>query len=112
MERPFNARVTTTTRWLPMVVVLMIVMEGGSILVEQGAPVCVCQGKTQSGSINGIPWSDNCHDWPDTTIKRDHNPSCSIETYGGGMICCHHEIYLLDQNQTIRTTKWVYFHWR
>ena len=37
----------------------------------------------------------------DTTIKRDHNPSCSIETYGGGMICCHHEIYLLDQNQVI-----------
>ena len=74
---------------------------GHLVLVEQGAPVCVCQGKTQSGSINGIPWSDNCHDWPDTTIKRDHNPSCSIETYGGGMICCHHEIYLLDQNQTI-----------
>ena len=71
------------------------------ILVEVGAPVCVCKGKTLSGSINGIPWSDNCHDWPDTTIKRDHNPSCSIETYGGGMICCHHGIYLLDKEQVI-----------
>ena len=77
--------------------------KGGNtlILVEVGAPVCVCKGKTLSGSINGIPWSDNCHDWPDTTIKRDHNPSCSIETYGGGMICCHHEIYLLDKDQVI-----------
>ena len=82
---------------------------GGSlVLVEQGAPVCVCEGKEQSGSINGIPWSDNCHDWPDTTIKRDHNPSCSIETYGGGMICCHHGIYLLDKKQTIPPATFKY----
>ena len=71
------------------------------VLVEVGAPMCVCRGEKLSGSINGIPWSDNCHDWPDTTIKRDHNPSCSIETYGGGMICCHHGIYLLDKEQII-----------
>eukprot|EP00946_MAST-07B_sp_MAST-7B-sp1_P003171 g3171.t1 len=75
---------------------------GGSIImVEEGAPVCVCRGKTQGGSINGIPWSNNCHAYPDTTILRDHNPSCSIESYGGGMICCHHGIFLLDQDQTV-----------
>lgn len=74
---------------------------GTIIMVEEGAPVCVCRGKSQGGSINGIPWSNNCHAYPDTTILRDHNPSCSIETYGGGMICCHHGIFLLDQEQTV-----------
>ena len=71
------------------------------MLVEVGAPVCVCASDSQSGSINGIPWASNCEDWPATTIMRDHNPSCSIETYEGGMICCHHGIYHLDKNQTI-----------
>ena len=71
------------------------------MLVEVGAPVCVCEGDSQGGSINGIPWASNCEDWPATTIMRDHNPSCSIETYNGGMICCHHGIYLLDKDQTI-----------
>lgn len=75
---------------------------GGAIMmVEAGAPVCVCRGKTQGGSINGIPWSNNCEAYPATTILRDHNPSCSIETYGGGMICCHHGIFLLDAEQEI-----------
>merc|ERR1711998_702017 len=75
---------------------------GGAImLVEVGAPVCVCKGKAQGGSINGIPWSNNCHQYPDTTIARDHNPSCSIETYAGGMICCHHGVFLLDAEQEI-----------
>ena len=74
---------------------------GAVMMVEAGAPVCVCKGKTQGGSINGIPWSNNCHAYPDTTILRDHNPSCSIETYGGGMICCHHGIFLLDADQEV-----------
>lgn len=71
------------------------------VLVEDGAPICVCEGSSPGGSINGIPWSNNCEDWPATTILRDHNPSCSIATYEGGMICCHHGIYLLDAEQPI-----------
>mmetsp|Transcript_472 Transcript_472/g.736 ORF Transcript_472/g.736 Transcript_472/m.736 type:complete len:955 (+) Transcript_472:147-3011(+) len=74
---------------------------GVMIMVETGAPVCICRTGKLSGSINGIPWSDNCHDYPDTTIKRDNNPSCSIDTYQGGMICCHHDIFLLDADQEI-----------
>ena len=38
-------------------------------MVEQGAPNCVCQGQDLSGSINGIPWSNNCHDWPGKNIN-------------------------------------------
>jgi len=60
------------------------------ILVEVGAPVCVCKSSSLGGSINGIPWANNCEAWPATTILRDHNPSCSIDTYEGGMTCCHH----------------------
>lgn len=71
------------------------------MLVEAGSPVCICKGATLGGSINGLPWSNNCAPYPATTILRDHNPSCSIETYGGGMICCHHEVHLLDADQTV-----------
>lgn len=74
---------------------------GAVILVEVGAPVCVCRADKQGGSINGIPWDDNCMDYPHTTIKRDHNPSCEIESYGGGMLCCHHGVFLLDADQQI-----------
>ena len=71
------------------------------MLVEVGAPVCVCRDAQQGGSINGIPWASNCDKYPATTIARDRNPSCSITTYGGGMLCCHHGVYLLDEEQTI-----------
>lgn len=75
---------------------------GGAIMmVETGAPVCICRGAKQGGSINGIPWSDNCMDYPATTVKRDRNPSCFIDTYQGGMLCCHHGIFLLDADQEI-----------
>eukprot|EP01062_Namystynia_karyoxenos_P053991 TRINITY_DN4407_c0_g2_i1.p1 TRINITY_DN4407_c0_g2~~TRINITY_DN4407_c0_g2_i1.p1 ORF type:complete len:883 (+),score=253.05 TRINITY_DN4407_c0_g2_i1:102-2651(+) len=71
------------------------------MLVEAGAPVCVCRGNKSTGSINGLPWSDNCQPYPATTIARDHNPSCDIHTYGGGMICCHHGVHLLDADQEV-----------
>jgi len=76
---------------------------GAIIMVEVGAPICVCEGDPHAlgGSINGIPWSNNCAGYPTSTILRDNNPSCSIETYGGGMICCHHGIFLLDADQAI-----------
>eukprot|EP01051_Picozoa_sp_SAG22_P004863 SAG22_NODE_273_length_13182_cov_12.693419_8_plen_651_part_00 len=37
-------------------------LRGGSslMLVEAGAPVCVCRGAHTGGSINGLPWQDNC----------------------------------------------------
>eukprot|EP01062_Namystynia_karyoxenos_P053990 TRINITY_DN4407_c0_g1_i1.p1 TRINITY_DN4407_c0_g1~~TRINITY_DN4407_c0_g1_i1.p1 ORF type:complete len:832 (+),score=241.78 TRINITY_DN4407_c0_g1_i1:80-2575(+) len=78
---------------------------GGStvMLLEAGAPACVCRGNKTTGSINGLPWQDNCMPYPATTIMRDHNPSCGITTYGGGMMCCHHGVHLLDADQEVPT---------
>jgi len=78
------------------------------MLVEVGAPVCICRSDQISGSINGIPWADNCAAFPDTTIARDNNPSCSIATYNGGMICCHHAVHLLDAEQTVPPPLFTY----
>ncbi len=30
------------------------------MMVEFGRPVCICRGNVTTGSINGIPWSNNC----------------------------------------------------
>lgn len=85
-------------------------VRGGSslMLVETGAPVCVCRGEHTGGSINGLPWSDDCAAYPETTIARDHNPSCAIETYGGGMKCCHHGVHLLDADQEVPSETYTY----
>jgi hypothetical protein len=32
---------------------------------------------------------------------QDHNPSCFIETYMGGTLCCAHGVFLLDAEQDI-----------
>eukprot|EP00294_Goniomonas_avonlea_P005205 CAMPEP_0114558124 /NCGR_PEP_ID=MMETSP0114-20121206/10203_1 /TAXON_ID=31324 /ORGANISM="Goniomonas sp, Strain m" /LENGTH=847 /DNA_ID=CAMNT_0001743471 /DNA_START=21 /DNA_END=2564 /DNA_ORIENTATION=- len=74
---------------------------GAVMLVEAGAPVCLCRGNETGGTINGLTWANNCMPYPATTIARDKNPSCDITTYGGGMICCHHGIHLLDKDQEV-----------
>ena len=68
------------------------------MLVEMGAPVCLCKSKQQGGSINGLPWTSDCFN---PNLIEQHNPSCDIATYRGGMTCCHHQVRLLDQNQTL-----------
>ena len=78
------------------------------MLVEAGAPVCLCRGEHTGGSINGLPWADDCAAFPETTIARDHNPSCSIETYSGGMKCCHHGVHLLDADQEVPSETFTY----
>ena len=85
-------------------------LRGGSslMLVEAGAPVCLCRGEHTGGSINGLPWADDCAAFPETTIARDHNPSCSIESYSGGMKCCHHGVHLLDADQEVPSETFTY----
>jgi hypothetical protein len=70
------------------------------MLVDMGAPVCLCKSKQQGGSINGLPWTSDCFN---PNLIEQKNPSCDIATYRGGMTCCHHKVRLLDHNQTLPT---------
>ena len=59
---------------------------------------CICDvGK--GGTINGLEFSKNCRIEPYGDLIQEHNPSCFLETYQGGLACCHHKNVLLDANQ-------------
>jgi len=53
------------------------------------------------GTIGGMPFSNihRCADQPIGDLKAQNNPTCRIETYQGGMSCCHDGKDLLDTNQ-------------
>jgi hypothetical protein len=75
---------------------------GGSLmLVEVGAPLCVCPAYgTASGSIAGVHFNNHCAQAPRSTLLTEHNDVCDITTYEGGLKCCAHKSILLDKNQT------------
>jgi hypothetical protein len=69
---------------------------------------CICNdGKI--GKINGIRFQKNCMPEPRGDLIRQHNPSCFIETYQGGLSCCHHNWVLLDANQTQPEHEMTYY---
>jgi hypothetical protein len=70
------------------------------VLLEVGRPLCLCRGG-DGGTINGIQFRDNCAPYPASTVLRDHNPSCSLATYSGGLMCCAHNTFLLDADQEV-----------
>ena len=65
------------------------------------------------GTINGKSISQGCPPPPLTSILRDHNPSCDVRTYVGGMQCCGHKVFLLDADQEVPPHEdEVMFKWR
>ena len=60
---------------------------------------CVCDGGVVEGLINGIHFSKRCAPEPVGDLLHQKNPSCFIETYQGGLSCCHHKNILLDKDQ-------------
>ncbi len=59
---------------------------------------CLCDNGSV-GSINGIPFSKLCAPEPTADLLQQRNPTCFIETYQGGLSCCHHKNILLDKDQ-------------
>ena len=59
---------------------------------------CICDNGI-SADINGIPFYKYCLDEPYGDLVQQKNPTCSIETYIGGLSCCHHKYVLLDKDQ-------------
>ena len=71
------------------------------MLVQVGSPLCVCPSfGSASGSIAGVGFNKHCQAMPRSSLLRDHNDVCDIDTYHGGLSCCAHKSVLLDQNQT------------
>merc|ERR1712012_870445 len=62
-------------------------------------PTCICNAGVK-GSINGIPFHKDCLPEPRGDLVQQHNPTCWIETYQGGLSCCHHQNILLAKDQT------------
>merc|ERR1712117_545037 len=76
-------------------------LRGGSSLHLAGldAPTCVCNTGIK-GTINGVPFGKNCLPEPKGDLVQQKNPTCWVDTYQGGLSCCHHQTILLDQDQT------------
>merc|ERR1712117_990560 len=75
-------------------------LRGGSSLHLAGldAPTCVCNTGIK-GTINGVPFGKNCLPEPKGDLVQQKNPTCWVDTYQGGLSCCHHENLLLDVDQ-------------
>jgi len=73
---------------------------GGTLKLSAiDVPTCVCDEGIK-GSINGVPFNKNCLDEPKGDLVQQKNPTCWVDTYQGGLSCCHHKNILLDQHQT------------
>ena len=59
---------------------------------------CLCDSG-KSSYINGIPFVKNCAEEPVGDLIKQKNPTCFIDTYQGGLACCHHKNILLDKGQ-------------
>eukprot|EP00662_Eupelagonemidae_sp_cell21_P012214 gene12214-34016_t len=67
--------------------------------------LCVC-GK-EGGIINGQYQTPNCAAPPLTSLGA--NPSCSVETYVGGLQCCLNGDVLLDAEQSVESKEDEFF---
>eukprot|EP00040_Diaphanoeca_grandis_P019959 m.105756 g.105756 ORF g.105756 m.105756 type:complete len:792 (-) comp27674_c0_seq2:460-2835(-) len=78
---------------------------GASLYLKAvGVPTCVCSTGIQgfiSSDMNPSPakFSKNCAGEPYGDLLQDHNPTCHIDTYAGGLKCCTSGNILLDSHQ-------------
>ena len=62
-------------------------------------PMAVCRAGVQ-GSIGGTPFNNQkCAPPPTGDLLIQHNPTCHVQTYRGGLACCRDGLSLLDKDQ-------------
>ncbi len=85
---------------------------GALQMLSLGVSACVCRGG-KGGSINGVPYKPACYDYPKSDLLRQHNPTCDVSTYVGGLACCRGDVFLLDADQEIpEYVDEVFYKWR
>jgi len=62
--------------------------------------MCVCDDGIH-GTINGLAFGKDCAPEPTADLLNQKNPTCWIQTYSGGLSCCHHKNILLDADQPV-----------
>eukprot|EP01002_Notosolenus_urceolatus_P007757 NODE_306_length_2266_cov_21.156067_g238_i0.p1 GENE.NODE_306_length_2266_cov_21.156067_g238_i0~~NODE_306_length_2266_cov_21.156067_g238_i0.p1 ORF type:complete len:721 (+),score=196.19 NODE_306_length_2266_cov_21.156067_g238_i0:236-2164(+) len=75
-------------------------------MASLSGPSCVCSlGEQKYINYLGqrMKFHKNCVPEPQGDLKHQHNPTCTLEQYQGGLSCCHHQWYLLDKDQQIPT---------
>jgi len=75
---------------------------GALDFVAVESPTAVCRDGIR-GTIGGqqFPYPSPCAAEPSGDLLEQHNPVCSVQTYGGGKRCCIHGHYLLDEDQEV-----------
>jgi len=72
-------------------------------LVPTQIPSCVCAPtkSTFLSYMNDTTFGYNvyCAPEPRGDMAQQHNPACNMETYNGGLHCCHHLWFLTDMEQ-------------
>jgi len=69
--------------------------------------------KDKPGTINGRVYHGDCRAEPLSNLLSQHNPTCEVSTYMGGIECCQDGTFLLDADQEIPPEEdEVYFKWR
>jgi hypothetical protein len=67
-------------------------------LLAAEVPTCVCQAGIQ-GTIGGNAFRKSCPQPPTSDLAITNNPTCKVETYVGGLVCCRDNHLLLDEDQ-------------
>ena len=65
-----------------------------------GVPQSVCF-KEVVGSIGGNLFRKDCLPFPESDLKDQDNPVCTVQNYRGGLSCCRDGVPLLDKDQEI-----------
>jgi len=82
------------------------------VLSVLDTPTCVCNNGLK-GWINGLAFEKYCAPEPVADLVAQQNPTCWIQTYQGGLSCCHHKNILLDADQPVDTrTDEIYLKFR
>ena len=72
------------------------------MLLAVGEETGLCRSGIE-GSIGGQSFSNKgrCAEQPISDLVAQHNPTCKVQTYRGGLTCCRHGQSLLDNDQDI-----------
>jgi hypothetical protein len=70
-------------------------------MLPVNTPTKVCQAGIE-GTIGGNKFSnERCAPFPTSDLLAQNNPTCFVQTYQGGLSCCRHGHFLLDEDQEI-----------
>ena len=79
------------------------------LLTEQNKPTCICQKGIKGELCN--PNQQNCGQFTKNCqqdLVSQKNPTCNSVQYSGGLRCCGHKRFMLDEDQLIRPEELKY----